>query len=98
TSSQTFVLLVHSSYNQDFFDEMNPVLLNEVIAGRMPPSYYALWLDRHYSILDLPQPYGMLALPENFDLTEKQKQDMAANRLKVGLIKNCRIPTRLLMF
>lgn len=97
-SSQSFVLLVHSSYNQAFFDEMKPVFLNEVIAGRMPPSYYALWLDRHNSILNMPQLYGMLALPENFDLSEKQKLEITANRLKIGVVKNCYIPTRLLMF
>lgn len=98
TSSQAFVLLVHSSYNQAFFDEMKPVFLKEVIAGRMAPSYYALWLDRHYSTRSLPQPYGMLALPENFNLSEKQKLEITASRIKIGLIKNCFIPTRLLMF
>lgn len=97
-SSQAFVLLVHSSYNQSFFDEMKPVFLQEVIAGRMPPSYYALWLDRHYSVTDLPQSYGMLAVPENFNLSEKQKQEITTERLKIGLIKNCPIPTQLLMF
>lgn len=97
-SSQAFVLLVHSSYNQSFFDEMKDVLLKEVIAGRMPPSYYALWLDRHNSVTDLPQDYGMLAVPVNLNLTEKQKQVITANRLKVGLIKNCPVPTQLLMF
>lgn len=97
-SSQAFVLLVHSSYNQSFFDEMKDVLLKEVIAGRMPPSYYALWLDRHYSVADLPQSYGMLAVPENLNLSEKQKQEITTERLKIGLIKNCPIPTQLLMF
>lgn len=96
-ASQAFVLLVHSSYNQAFFDEMKPVFLKEVIAGRMPPSYYALWLDRHHSIWNMPQLYGMLAIPENFDLSEKQKQEITANRLKIGVVKNCFIPTRLLM-
>jgi hypothetical protein len=97
-SSQAFVLLVHSSYNQAFFDEMKPVFLKEVIAGRMPPSYYALWLDRHNSVVELPQSYGMLAVPANKDLSEKQKQEIAAERLKIGLIKNCPVPTQLLMF
>lgn len=97
-SSQAFVLLIHSSYNQAFFDEMKPVLLQEVIEGRMPPSHYAIWLDRHYSVTDLPQSYGMLAVPENFNLSEKQKQEITTERLKIGLIKNCPIPTQLLMF
>ncbi len=97
-SSQAFVLLVHSSYNQAFFDEMKPVFLKEVIAGRMPPSYYALWLDRHNSVLKLPQSYGMLAVPANKDLSEKQKQEITMERLKIGLITNCPIPTQLLMF
>ncbi len=96
--SRVFVLLIHSSYNQAFFDEMKPVFLQEVIAGRMPPSHYAIWLDRHYSVTDLPQSYGMLAVPENFNLSEKQKQEIIAERLKIGLIKNCPIPTQLLMF
>lgn len=96
--SRVFVLLVHSSYNQEFFDEMKPVFLNEVIAGRMPPSHYALWLDRHYSMARLPQPYGMLAIPGKTNFSEEQIQEIIANRLKVGLIKNCQIPTKLLMF
>ncbi len=98
TSSQAFVLLVHSSYNQAFFDEMKPVFLKEVIAGRMAPSYYALWLDRHYSTRNLPQPYGMLAIGRASDFSEEEKQKIIENRLKLGLIKNCMIPTQLLMF
>lgn len=98
TVSNVFVLLVHSSYNQAFFDEMKPVFLNEVITGRMPPSHYALWLDRHYSMVYLPQPYGMLAIPGKMNFSEEQKQEIIANRLKIGLIKNCLIPTKLLMF
>lgn len=96
--SMVFVLLVHSSYNQAFFDEMKPVFLKEVIAGRMPPSHYALWLDRHYSMVWLPQPYGMLAVPGKTNFSEEQMQEITANRLKIGLIKNCPIPTKLLMF
>ncbi len=98
TVSQVFVLLVHSSYNQAFFDEMQPVFLREVIAGRMPPSHYALWLDRHYSMVRQPQPYGMLAIPGKTDFSESEKQEIKANRLKIGLIENCPIPTKLLMF
>ncbi len=96
--SMVFVLLVHSSYNQAFFDEMKPVFLQEVIAGRMPPSHYALWLDRHYSMVWLPQPYGMLAVPGKTDFSEEQIREIIANRLQIGLIKNCPIPTKLLMF
>jgi hypothetical protein len=96
--SRVFVLLVHSSYNQAFFDEMKPVFLKEVMEGRMPPSHYALWLDRHYSTVYLPQSYGMLAISGKTGFTEEQKQEIIANRLKIGLIKNCLIPTQLLMF
>ena len=96
--SQVFVLLVHSSYNQAFFDEMKPVFLKEVIEGRMPPSHYALWLDRHYSMASLPQPYGMLAIPGKTDFTPEQIEEIIKNRLEIGLIKNCAIPTRLLFF
>lgn len=96
--SSVFVLLVHSSYNQDFFDEMKPVFLKEVTEGRMPPSHYALWLDRHYSTVHLPQLYGVLAIPGKMDFSEIQKQEIIANRLKIGLIKNCLMPARLLMF
>ncbi|MGV3612692.1 MAG: hypothetical protein ACO1N0_17160 [Fluviicola sp.] len=97
-SSQAFVLLVHSSYSHAFFDEMKPVFLKEVIAGRMPPSYYALWLDRHYSTRNLPQPYGMLAIARESGFSELEKQKIIANRLELGLIKNCMIPTQMLMF
>lgn len=96
--SRVFVLLVHSSYNQSFFDEMKPVFLQEVIAGRMPPSHYALWLDRHYSMVRLPQPYGMLAIPGKTDFTPEQIREIIANRMKIGLIKNCPIPTKMLFF
>lgn len=96
--SRVFVLLVHSSYNQSFFDEMKPVFLREVIAGRMPPSHYALWLDRHYSMVRLPQPYGMLAIPGKTNFTPEQIHEIIANRMKIGLIKNCPIPTKMLFF
>lgn len=96
--SMVFVLLVHSSYNQPFFDEMKPVFLQEVIAGRMPPSHYALWLDRHYSMVWLPQPYGMLNVPGKTTFSEAQINEIIVNRLKIGLIKNCPIPTQLLFF
>lgn len=96
--SQGFVLLVHSSYNQAFFDEMKDVFLKEVIAGRMPPSYYALWLDRHYSIVSQPQPYGMLNVPGKTTFSPEQIQQIVTNRLKIGLIKNCPVPTRMLFF
>ena len=96
--SQVFVLLVHSSYNQAFFDEMQPVFLKEVIAGRMPPIHYALWLDRHYSMVRLPQPYGMLAIPGKTTFSDAEKHQIIANRMKIGLIKNCPIPTRMLFF
>lgn len=96
--SRVFVLLVHSSYNQAFFDEMKPVFLKEVIAGRMPPSHYALWLDRHYSMTREPQPYGMLAIPGKTDFTPEQIREIIAKRLEIGLVKNCSIPTYLLAF
>lgn len=96
--SRVFVLLVHSSYNQAFFDEMKPVFLMEVIEGRMPPSHYALWLDRHYSMTREPQPYGMLAIPGKMDFSPEQIREIVKNRLEVGLIKNCSIPTYLLAF
>jgi hypothetical protein len=96
--SRVFVLLVHSSYNQAFFDEMKSVFLNEVIIGRMPPSHYALWLDRHYSIKDLPQPYGMLAIPGKTNYSSEKIVEISAKRMEIGLIKNCPIPTRLLGF
>lgn len=96
--SRVFVLLVHSSYNQSFFDEMKPVFLKEVIAGRMPPSHYALWLDRHYSMVRQPQPYGMLAIPGKTNFTPDQIHEIIANRMKIGLIKNCPIPTKMLFF
>ena len=96
--SRVFVQLVHSSYNQAFFDEMKPVFLKEVMEGRMPPSHYALWLDRHYSMASLPQPYGMLAIPGKTDFTPEQIREIIRNRLEIGLIKNCAIPTRLLFF
>lgn len=96
--SSVFVLLVHSSYNQSFFDEMKPVFLQEVSAGRMPPSHYALWLDRHYSMVWQPQPYGMLNVPGKTNFSEAEINEITANRLKIGLIKNCPIPTQLLLF
>lgn len=96
--SRVFLLLVHSSYNQAFFDEMKPVFLKEVIEGRMPPSHYALWLDRHYSMVYLPQPYGMLAVPGKTDFTEEQIKEIIANRLEIGVVKNCSIPSYLLLF
>jgi hypothetical protein len=96
--SRVFVLLVHSSYNQAFFDEMKPVFLNEVIMGRMPPSHYALWLDRHNETRDLPQLYGMLAIPGKTNYSPEKIGEISEKRMEIGLIKNCPIPTHLLGF
>ena len=96
--SRVFVLLVHSAYDQTFFDEMKPIFLKEVIEGRMPPSYYAVWLDKHAVFINSTMDYGMLKIPGRTNFTQDQITDIQTRRLNIGLIKNCPIPTKMLSF
>ncbi len=97
-SSITVILLTHSSYYQDFFDEMKPVFLNEVREGRMPPSYYLFWIDRHNQMFGLPREFGMLNLKQERELTEAEKKVIVENRLRYGLVSAFPIPSTMLTF
>lgn len=97
-SARAFLLLTHSSYNQDFYNEMKSVFLNEVKCGRMPPSHYVFWIDRHNYAFKLPLEYGVLDLPSENKFNDSQKVDIYKKRLELGLIKHFPLPSKQLLF
>ena len=97
-SNVSFFILVHSAYDQNFYNEMNEVFRNEVVQGRMAPSFYLLWLDKHNSFLGLPTEYAMLKLPKKKEFTPSEIKLIIEKRLIYGLIKNCPIPSKQLNF
>jgi len=97
-SNVSFFILVHSAYNEDFYNEMNEVFRNEVVNGRMAPSFYLLWLDKRNSWLNLPIEYAMVNLPGKKEFSPTEIQDIIEKRLSYGLIKNCPIPSKQLNF
>lgn len=97
-SARAFLMLTHSSYNQDFYNEMKPIFLNEVLCGRMPPSHYVFWLDRHNYAFKLPLEYGILDLPSENKFNDSQKKEIYKKRLELGLVKPFPLPSRQLIF
>jgi hypothetical protein len=93
-----FLLLVHSSGDKLFYNEMKDVLLNEVKIGHMPPSDYVLWLDRHNEYCGLPLEYGILDLPSQNKFSQTEKEEIYKKRLECGLIKQFPLPSKQLTF
>ena len=97
-SAVTTLLLTHSTAYPEFMAEMQPVFLNEVKAGHMPPSFYLFWLDRHNEIFNLPKHYGMLDLKEVRNMAEEQKQLVIKRRIEYGLVAPFPIPSTMVSF
>ena len=88
-----FLILTHSANYQSFYDEMQPVLYNEVKNGRMPPSHYVFWLDRYHEAHKIPLKYGILDVPSQQNLSVSEKKAIQQERLENGLIKHYPIPS-----
>lgn len=97
-AGQFSTILLHSSYYKWAFAELKPTLLEEVKAGRMAPSNYVQWLDRHNLAFDLPLEYGILGLESQFNLSTAEEKQVRKNRIKYGLVSHYPIPSLGLSF
>jgi hypothetical protein len=88
-----FLILTHSANYTSFFEKMNPVLYNEVLNGRMPPSHYVFWLDRYNEAHNLPLEYGILHTESQLNFNDEEKAKIQQKRLELGLIKHFPIPS-----
>ncbi len=89
--SRANVLIVHFADYPLFFNEFDPILINEVKAGRMPPSDYLRWLDRHVHREQNKSLYAFFYPPN----TEKSSnEEIRLNRLKFGVVTSFPIPSK----
>ncbi|WP_430406334.1 hypothetical protein [Fluviicola sp.] len=78
-------VLVHSVGNEEFYQRMKPVFLNEVKIGNMSPWMYARWVDQHQFYYKLPSIYQTLT-DHPFMNTEKERKQISKNRREIGLV------------
>lgn len=78
-------VLVHSAGNEEFYQRMKPVFLNEVKIGNMSPWMYASWNDQHHFYKKLPTMYNTQVGFKN-DFTESELKEISKNRFEIGLV------------
>lgn len=94
-SSTSFGLILHLADYPEYFEEMNPILLTEVKNGRMSPTYYLYWLDRHIFTTSGKSLYGMYVPPgTKLDKTSK----ILKRRLKFGMNYGFPVPPKTLIY
>lgn len=94
-SSTCFRLLVHFADYPAYFKSMDPILYNEVKNGRMSPTYYLFWLDRHIFNTEGKSMYGMI-VPPGTKLDKHSK--IMKRRLKFGLNYGFPLPPKALSY
>lgn len=88
-------LILHFSDYPDYFEEMNLIFLNELKQGRMSPTYYLFWLDRHTFRETGKSLYAMYVT--NGTKLDKQSK-INKRRMKFGLNYGFPIPPKALSF
>lgn len=78
-------VLVHSAGNEEFYQRMKPVFLNEVKIGNMSPWMYASWVDQYHFYKKLPTIYNTQVGFKN-DFTESELKEISKNRFEIGLV------------
>lgn len=78
-------VLVHSAGNEEFYQRMKPVFLNEVKIGNMSPWMYASWVDQHQFYNNFPTMYNTQVGLKN-DFTESELKEISKNRFEIGLV------------
>ncbi|MBL1280710.1 MAG: hypothetical protein COA33_010575 [Fluviicola sp.] len=81
-SSSSFILLLHLADYPIYFKQMSPIFLKEVKAGRMSPTMFLYWLDRHLFSSQKPSKY-LMSLPPGTEMETNPKVDK--RRLKFGV-------------
>jgi len=93
TTGYPFLILTRSAKYEYFYKEMQPILYNEVKNGRMPPSHYVFWLDKHNQSINKSLEYGIIDEQSQAKLNEEQKIEIKKKRIELGLIGNFPIPS-----
>ena len=88
-----FLILTRSAKYDAFFKEMQPILLEEVKKGNMPPSHYVFWLDKHNEAIKATLEYGIIDISSQSNLDLTQKTEVKKKRLELGLINGFPIPS-----
>lgn len=78
-------VLVHSAGNEEFYQRMKPVFLNEVKIGNMSQWMYASWVDQHQFYNNFPTMYNTQVGLKN-DFTESELKEISKNRFEIGLV------------
>ncbi|AEA42387.1 hypothetical protein [Fluviicola taffensis] len=80
-----WVILVHSAGNEEFYQRMKPVFLNEVKIGNMSPWMFANWVDQHQFYSKLPTIYNT-QVGLKADYTDSELKIISENRFEIGLV------------
>lgn len=84
---EVWVILIHASGTEEFYQRMKPVFLEEVRKGNMSPIYYANFVDQHQFYKKLPTIYQSVALTNHmFINTEEERKQISKNRYEIGLV------------
>jgi hypothetical protein len=83
--SEIWVILIHSSGNEEFYQRMKPVFLEEVRIGSMSPWMFANFVDQHQFYNNLPSVYQSLTNQRYVNTKEERKQ-ISKNRNDIGLV------------
>jgi hypothetical protein len=82
-----WLILAHSSGNEEFYQRMKPVFLEEVRKGNMSPTYYANFVDQHQFYYKLPSVYQSLVYDNHpYINTEEERKQISKNRYEIGLM------------
>ncbi|WP_430406333.1 hypothetical protein [Fluviicola sp.] len=82
---EVLLLLIHTAHNEEFYQRMKPVFINEVKIGNMSPWMYARWVDQHQSYYKLLSIYQTLT-DHPFMNTEEERKQISKNRYEIGLL------------
>ena len=85
--SVVWVILIHSSGNEDFYQRMKPVFLEEVRKGNMSPWMFANFVDQHQFYNKLPSIYQSLIYTNKpYVNTKEEREQISQNRFEIGLL------------
>jgi hypothetical protein len=85
--AEVWIILIHSSGDEAFYQRMKPVLQEEVRKGNMSPIYYANFVDQHQYYTKLPSIYQSLVYDNHpYNNIEKERKQISKNRNEIGLL------------
>ena len=85
--AEVWLILVHSSGSEEFYQRMKPLFLEEVRKGNMSPIYFANFVDQHQFYNKLPSVYQSLVYDNHpYVNTEAERLQISKNRYEIGLV------------